>query len=114
MLEPAEYDIYVEEVIVGSSDAYAAQGWEDVDEVEKYEQVLEPVVMCHACWKSMEESFCSMIQSNYEAWMGDILGKSSAIKKAVNTQIYYSFEDPKTIAALKNLAQELKEVATRG
>ena len=55
-----------------------------------------------------------MVQANYERWMGDILAKSSSVKKAVNTQIYYDFEDPKTIAALKNLAQELKEVATRG
>ena len=114
LLEPAEYDIYLEEVIVGSSDTYASKGWEDVDEVEKYEQVLEPVVMCHSCWKDMQESFCTMVQANYERWMKDILAKSSAVKKAVNTQIYYDFEDPKTIAALKNLAQELKEVATRG
>jgi|TARA_B100001094_G_scaffold272005_1_gene277593 hypothetical protein len=36
------------------------------------------------------------------------------IKKAVNTQVAYDFEDEKTIAALKNLASQLKEAALDG
>ena len=40
-LEPAEYEIYIEEVIVGNADAYSAKQWEDVEEVEKYELAVD-------------------------------------------------------------------------
>ena len=85
VLEPAEYEIYKGEGILGSSDVYASEGWEEVEEVDKY-----------------------------DLWMDKTVLHAAEIKKAVNTQIAYDFEDDKTILALKNLARQLKEAALDG
>lgn len=111
VLEPAEYEIYKAEVISGTSDIYSAQGWEEVDEVEKYEMVTEPTVMCHKCWLVKQDRFADLIKAKYDLWMDKTILHVAEIKKAVNTQIAYDFEDDTTIHALKNLAKQLKEAA---
>ena len=111
VLEPAEYEIYKAEVISGTSDIYSAQGWEEVDEVEKYEMVTEPTVMCHKCWLVKQDRFADLIKDKYDLWMDKTILHVAEIKKAVNTQIAYDFEDDTTIHALKNLAKQLKETA---
>lgn len=113
-LEAAEYEIFVEEVIIGSSDTYAAKRWEEVDEVEKYERVTEPVVMCHKCWLQVQASFVKMVKKNFDNWNENISSNVSAVKKAINTQVYYDFEDEDTIGSLKTLAKTLKEAALDG
>ena len=114
VLEPAEYEIYTEEVIVGSSDSHASKGWEDVDEVDKYEMVIEARVVCHRCWLIKQSKFAKLVESKYPLWMDKTIQYAVEIKKAVNTQVAYDFEDEKTIAALKNLALQLKEAALDG
>ena len=114
VLEPAEYEIYKGEVIMGSSDVYASEGWEEVEEVDKYEMVIEPTVICHKCWSIKQDKFAQLIKSKYELWMDKTVLHAAEIKKAVNTQIAYDFEDDKTILALKNLAKQLKEAALDG
>jgi hypothetical protein len=114
VLEPAEYEIYKAEVISGTSDIYSAQGWEEVDEVEKYEMVTEPSVMCHKCWLIKQAKFADLVRVKYDLWMNNTILHAAEIKKAVNTQIAYDFEDDKTIHALKNLAKQLKEAALDG
>ena len=111
VLEPAEYEIYKAEVISGTSDIYSAQGWEEVDEVEKYEMVTEPTVMCHKCWLVKQDKFADLVKAKYDLWMDKTILHVAEIKKAVNTQIAYDFEDDTTIHALKNLAKQLKEAA---
>lgn len=110
-LEPAEYEIYIEEVIVGSADAYSAKQWEDVEEVEKYELAVEALVMCHRCWRDLQESFVKMVKRNFTKWSEDIKSHVNPVKKAVNTQVYYDFNDAQTIDALKILAKKLKEAS---
>ena len=114
LLEPAEYEIYKSEAISSSSDIYAASGWEEVEEVEKYEMVIEPKVMCHKCWVVKQNQFSSLVKNKYDMWMKETIKHAPEIKKAVNTQVAYDFEDDKTIAALKNLAKQLKEAALDG
>ena len=114
VLEPAEYEIYKGEVILGSSDVYASEGWEEVEEVDKYEMVVEPKVICHRCWLVRQEKFAKLVKSRYDLWMDKTVLHAAEIKKAVNTQIAYDFEDDKTILALKNLARQLKEAALDG
>ena len=114
VLEPAEYEIYKAEVISGTSDIYSSQGWEEVDEVDKYEMVVDATVMCHACWVVKQGQFAKLVQTKYDLWMDKTILHSAEIKKAVNTQVAYDFEDDKTIAALKNLATQLKEAALDG
>ena len=114
VLEPAEYEIYTEEVIVGTSDSHASKGWEDVDEVDKYEMVVEPRVICHRCWLIKQSRFAKLVEKRYSIWMDKTILHAVEVKKAINTQVAYEFEDDKTIAALKNLATQLKEVALDG
>lgn len=114
VLEPAEYEIYKGEAILGSSDMYASEGWEEVEEVDKYEMVIEPTVICHKCWLIKQGKFAQRIKSRYDTWMDKTVLHAAEIKKAVNTQIAYDFEDEKTIHALKNLAKQLKEEALDG
>jgi len=110
-LEPAEYEVFLEEVIVGTSDAYSAKQWEDVDEVEKYDMVLDAVVMCHRCWTEVQTSFVKMVRKNFEKWSDDIKANTTAVKRAINTQVYYDFDDKQTVEALKILAKKLKEAS---
>ena len=111
LMEPAEYEIYTAEEIKSSTDLHAATRYEEVSEVDKYEMVLEPKVMCHKCWLSKQQQFSSLVRKKYDLWMDKTILHSSEIKKAVNTQVAYDFEDDKTISALKNLARQLKETA---
>jgi len=110
-LEPAEYEVFLEEVIVGTSDTYSAKQWEDVDEVEKYDMVLDAVVMCHRCWSNVQSSFVNMVKKNFEQWSAEVKPHATAIKRAINTQVYYDFTDKQTIDALKILAKKLKEAS---
>jgi len=110
-LEAAEYEVFLEEVIVGTSDAYSSNQWEDVDEVEKYDMVLDAVVMCHRCWGNVQSSFVNMVKKNFEQWSAEVKPHATAIKRAINTQVYYDFTDKQTVEALKILAKKLKEAS---
>lgn len=110
-LEPAEYEVFVEEVIVGTADTYSAKQWEDVEEIEKYELAVDALVMCHRCWSDVQSSFVKMVKRNFDKWSEDIKSHVNPVKKAVNTQIYYDFSDAQTIEALKILAKKLKEAS---
>ena len=114
LLEPAQYEIYKAEEITRSADIFAADGWEEVEEVERYEMVIEPKVLCHKCWVVKQQQFALLVKKKYEVWMKETILHSSEIKKAVNTQVAYDFKDDKTISALKNLARQLKEAALDG
>ena len=114
LLEPAEYEIYKAEEITRSADIFAADGWEEVEEVEKYEMVIEPKVLCHKCWVVKQTQFASLVKKKYDVWMKETILHAPEIKKAVNTQVAYDFKDDKTISALKNLARQLKEAALDG
>lgn len=113
-LEPAEYEIYRQEVIVGQSDEFAADQWEDVEEVEKYEMVIEPVVMCHRCWTDLQEKFVKRVNKNYQKWLDGVIEHQVAIRKTINTQVYYDFKNEEATSKLKNLAKKLKESALDG
>jgi len=114
VLEPAEYEIIKEEVIVASADVYAAEQWEDVEEVERYDMVLDAIVMCHRCWTERQERFAKFVKKHFEDWRDNISTHHNAVKKAINTQIYYDYNDEKTIAALKILAKAIKEASLDG
>lgn len=113
-LEPAEYEIFTTEAIVGHSDIYASVEWEDVEDVEKYERVMDAVVMCHKCWMAKQSKFVAFIKKRFESWRDEPALHVADIKHAVNTQIYYDYDDEQTIAALKILAKKLKEAALDG
>ena len=111
MLEPAEYEIYKQEVIVGMSDENASEQWEDVEQVEKYDMVIDPVVMCHKCWLQKQGEFAKLVSKNNPKWSKDVIVNATAIKRAVNTQVYYEFDNQETVSTLKELAKQLKEAA---
>jgi hypothetical protein len=52
VLEPALYGEYEQEIIVGASDTFSNNQWEDVDTIVKSEIVQDSIVMCHSCWTS--------------------------------------------------------------
>jgi|SRR6056300_460195 len=114
VLESAEYEIIKEEVIVAESDVYSSKGWEDVEEVERYDMVLDAVVMCHRCWTERQERFAKFVKKHFEDWRDNISTHHNAVKKAINTQIYYDYTDEKTIIALKILAKTIKEASLDG
>lgn len=114
VLEPAEYEIIKQEVLVDESDVYSNDQWEEYEEVEKYEMVLEAVVMCHRCWLSKQSVFADFIKDKFESWKETPIANATAIKKAINTQVYYNYSDEKTIKALKILAKKIKEAALDG
>ena len=111
VIETAEYEIYKEEVIVGMADENAAEQWEDVEEVEKYDMVIDPVVICHKCWLQKQEEFAKLVKKNSPKWSKDVIVNATAIKRAVNTQVYYEFDNEETVNTLKGLAKQLKEAA---
>lgn len=57
VIEPALYEEFEEEIIVGRSDTFASKQWEDVDTITRALRVEEAVVMCHNCWKQNIERF---------------------------------------------------------
>ena len=114
VLEAAEWEEYEEEVVVARSDDFASTAWEEVDTITKFDLVKENKVMCHKCWCIKQDKFAERIKAKYELWMDKTVLHAAEIKKAVNTQIAYDFEDDKTILALKNLAKQLKEAALDG
>lgn len=59
VLEPALYEEYEQEVIVGASDTFSSNQWEDVDTVIKSEIVQDSIVMCHSCWTSALDHYNS-------------------------------------------------------
>lgn len=114
LLDAAEYEIYTEESITRSPDLHASVRYEEFEEVDKYEMVIEPRVVCHKCWLVKQSKFAKLVESKYELWMDKTIQHAVEIKKAVNTQVAYDFENDKAIAALKNLALQLKEAALDG
>ena len=76
--------------------------------------VIEPRVICHKCWVIKQTKFANLVEKRYSTWMDKTILHAVEIKKAVNTQVAYDFGDEKTIAALKNLASQLKEAALDG
>ena len=76
--------------------------------------VIEPRLVCHKCWLIKQSKFSKLVEKRYSIWMDKTILHAVEIKKAVNTQVAYDFEDEKTIAALKNLASQLKEAALDG
>ena len=113
-LEPAEYEIFTTEAIVAGSDVYASKEWEDVEDVEKFERVLDAIVMCHKCWSAKQTVFVSFVRKHFENWRDNALDHAADIKHAVNTQVYYDYDDAQTIDALKILAKKLKEASLNG
>lgn len=113
-LEPAEYEVYTAEAVRHASDIYASVEYEEVEEVDRYEMITEAVVMCHKCWVARQDKFRIFVQKKWSEWSSDPVTHVVPIKRAVNTQVYYGYEDEKTIEALKKLAKLLKEAALDG
>jgi hypothetical protein len=57
VLEPALYEEYEQEIVVGASDTFSSNQWEDVDTVIRSEIVQDSIVMCHSCWTSALEYY---------------------------------------------------------
>ena len=87
---------------------------EEEEVVIRYRLVDAQVCMCHKCWLVKQAKFADLVKIKYELWMDKTILHAAEIKKAVNTQIAYDFEDDTTIHALKNLAKQLKEAALDG
>ena len=112
-LEPAEYEEYMQEVIVGSSDQYQSRkGWEDFEEQLRSEIVVDALVMCHGCWSEKQTTFSTKIQKGSPKWMEDPVLNAAAIRKSMETLKYYDFDDSQLIDTLTKLVRSLKEAAT--
>ena len=59
----------------------------------------------------LQSSFVKMVKKNFTKWSEDIKSYVNPVKKAVNTQVYYDFNNAQTIEALKILAKKLKEAS---
>jgi hypothetical protein len=51
------YEEYEQEIVVGASDTFSSNQWEDVDTVIRSEIVQDSIVMCHSCWTSALEYY---------------------------------------------------------
>ena len=99
VLELAEYEEYMQEVIVDRSDLQARQGWEDVTEEVRSEIVVDALVMCHTCWGDKQIVFRNKIQKHFTKWMESPLANAAVIRKAMETLQYYEFDDLKSVDA---------------
>jgi len=108
VLELAEYEEYMQEVVVGRSDLQARKGWEDVEEQLRSEIVVEALVMCHECWTGKEKIFHNKIQKHWMAWDADPIANAASIRKAMETLQYYEFVDLETVDILTRLVKKLK------
>lgn len=113
-LEPAEYEEYMQEVVVRSSDQYQSrEGWEDVEEQLRSELVVDALVMCHDCWSEKQATFRAKIQKRFPKWIEEPIQNAALIRKSMETLKYYDFHDSQTIDKLSKLVRSLKEAATK-
>jgi hypothetical protein len=113
-LEPAEYEEYMQEVIVNRSDVQAGKGWEDVEEELRSEIAIEPVVMCHGCWTSKQESFGLRMSGKFSEWTENPIANAAPIRKSMETLKYYGFDDVDIINMITKLVKKLKAAALNG
>ena len=100
---------FEEEVVVGKSDDYASNTWEEVEEVTKFEIAEEAVVMCHKCWLKRQEEFSEFLSKKLVTWTTEPAMYTPAIKKAIQTVNYYEFDDVTLKANIKAIRKALVE-----
>ena len=109
VLERAKYVEFEEEVIVGKSDDFASNSWEEVEEITKFEMAEEAVVMCHKCWLKRQEEFSEFLGKKLLTWGSDPAMYVPAIKKAIQTVNYYEFDDVELKSHIKAIRKALVE-----
>jgi hypothetical protein len=65
VLEPAIYDEFTTEEVIGRADDYASKQWEEVEEVVKYRLAKKAIVLCHGCFVEQERKLTAMVDKNY-------------------------------------------------
>ena len=93
VIEPPEYNKYLQEVIVAQSDDFASKKWEEVDEVEKWERVKEAVVMCHACWLGKRDETFSQLEKKCDEWVENPLPNMQRLKSFLTKWEKFGFCD---------------------
>ena len=92
VLEPAIYDEFKTEEVIGRADDYAAKQWEEVEEVVKYRLAKNAIVLCHGCYVEQERKLAAMVDRNYERWMENPTSYVARIRTIAETYKYYKFE----------------------
>ncbi len=117
ILEPAEYDEYEQEIIVGESDEFASEQWEDIDTITKYSLAKEARVMCHKCWVKECDAFRIKIDNCFEDWVASPLMNIRKIVSAIKEYQYCKFAeaaDSDLKHNMMDLSKLSKETLTRG
>jgi len=99
VLEPALWESYEEEVIVGRSDDFAAKQWEDVDYITRHDRVEEATVMCHSCWLEVLAHYNKTLPTT----SFDGAGRIMRMTKLIRLIQYYELEDHLDEEAKKSL-----------
>jgi hypothetical protein len=101
VLEPALYEEYEQEIVVGASDTFSSNQWEEVDTVIKSERVQDSVVMCHKCWTSALEYYNSELpKMTFEG-----SGRYNRIANVLHNIRYYGLDQHLTNDARESIVK---------
>tara|TARA_Y100000817_G_C16540894_1_gene404424 strand:+ start:141 stop:566 length:426 start_codon:yes stop_codon:yes gene_type:complete len=109
VLERAKYAEFEEEIVVGKSDDFASNTWEEVEEITKFQMVESAVVICHKCWVKRQDEFNEFLGKKLLTWTAEPAMYAPAIKKAIQTVNYYEFDDPELKSRIKEIRKALVE-----
>lgn len=107
VLEPAKYEEFIAEEIIGQSDEFASKAWEEVDEVVKYRLATEPIVLCHVCWDEQQIKLERLVEESIDKWLERPIFYANRIHAIIDTCSYYKFE--KLDFHCKRLLNSIKE-----
>lgn len=104
VLEPALYEEYEQEIIVGASDMYSSSQWEDVDTVIRSEIVQDSIVMCHRCWVAALEHYNSELPKMKFEGAGRYQRLANVLRNVryYNLDIHLNDEAKNSIRELRN------------
>ena len=108
-MQRATYAEFEEEIVIGKSDDFASDTWEDVESVTKFELAEKAIVMCHRCWLERHIEFSRFLSKKISAWTEEPAMYALSIKKAIQTVNYYRFDDTVLKTNIKLIRNALLE-----
>ena len=110
VLEPAKYEEFKTEIVINSSDEFANNRWEEVEEVVKARKAVDPIVVCHICWLTKKDELYEIIHNEKDEWRKDPVANLSRIHSIAHAYKYYEFKGGEEEEIIKELLKELRQV----
>ena len=107
VLEAAQYEEFIEEVVIERSEEYANKHWEETEDIVKMRKAREAVVVCHVCWLERRREIQKIFERDYEKWNKNPTSYISRIK--VVGEICYAYKFNQELKKMQYLIRKLKE-----